>query len=157
MAGLVPDRGRGDWPAVASRYLAVLLVTFQLSRGLPLAERARNRKRHHPDRLPAIRAARRGQSGAACLYIRYIRPVTRNLRAWRRAASPQGPSVLPGRTEQFQPSSCPSTPGRPPAAARLQRGHRPPRRRRTGPRPPVAMIRGGDDQDPALGKRRSPG
>jgi hypothetical protein len=31
-AGLVPDRGRGTGPAVASRYLAVLLVTFQLSR-----------------------------------------------------------------------------------------------------------------------------
>src|ERR1700730_7359344 len=36
MAGLVPDRGRGTGPAVASGYLAVWLVTFQLSGGIPL-------------------------------------------------------------------------------------------------------------------------
>jgi hypothetical protein len=35
MAGLVPDRGRGSGLVVASRYLAVLLVTFQLSRKIP--------------------------------------------------------------------------------------------------------------------------
>src|SRR5580693_2424917 len=28
MAGLVPDRSRGDWPRRASRYLAVELVTL---------------------------------------------------------------------------------------------------------------------------------
>src|SRR3984957_14963532 len=35
VAGLVPDRGRGTGLVVASRYLAVILVTFQLSRRIP--------------------------------------------------------------------------------------------------------------------------
>src|SRR5580704_16282391 len=53
MAGLVPDRGRGVWPrrgfAIPCRLACHLSVKPENS----AAERARNRKRHHPDRLLA--------------------------------------------------------------------------------------------------------
>jgi len=59
MAGLVPDRGPGTGPAVASRYLCRLACHPSVKPGNSAAERTRNRKRHHQERLLAIRAGRR--------------------------------------------------------------------------------------------------
>src|ERR1051325_5656194 len=55
-AGLVPDRGRGDWPrrgfAIPCRRTCYLSVKPRI----PAAGRTGNRKHHHADRSLAIRA-----------------------------------------------------------------------------------------------------
>jgi len=61
MAGLVPDRGRGDWPRRGFAIPCRLACHLPVKPGNSAAERAGNRKRHHQDRLLAIRTARRSR------------------------------------------------------------------------------------------------
>jgi hypothetical protein len=56
MAGLVPDRGRGDGPRRGVAIPCRLTCHFPVKPGDSNGERARNLKRHHPDRSQAIRA-----------------------------------------------------------------------------------------------------
>src|SRR5512140_1943912 len=63
-AGLVPDRGRGDWPRRGFAIPCRLTCHLSVKPGTPAAERGGNRKRHHIDRLLAIRAARRSNRRA---------------------------------------------------------------------------------------------
>ena len=58
MAGLVPDRGRGDWPRRGFAIPCRLACRLSVKPGNSAAERAGNRKRHHQDRLLAIRTVR---------------------------------------------------------------------------------------------------
>src|SRR6185437_8305831 len=56
MAGLVPDRGRGDWPRRGFAIPCRLTCHLSVKPGTPAAERTGIRKRHHTGRLLAIRA-----------------------------------------------------------------------------------------------------
>src|SRR5579862_7032075 len=56
MAGLVPDRGRGDWPRRGFAIPCRLTCHFPVKPGNSNGERAGNLKRHHPGRSQAIRA-----------------------------------------------------------------------------------------------------
>jgi hypothetical protein len=57
LAGLVPDRGRGDWPRCGFAIPCRLTLQAPVKPGDPSAERTETRKHHHPGRLRRPSAA----------------------------------------------------------------------------------------------------